>query len=67
MQSFDFSVEKKREDIVRDLENVSLTGERVNLHYVKRYLKVPWRGNTKYFIREVERTDKKPGGEPPEE
>jgi hypothetical protein len=60
MQSFDFSVEKDNETIIRELENVSLTGERVNLHYVKRYLKIPWRGNTKYFIREVERLDKKP-------
>jgi hypothetical protein len=60
MQSFDFSVEKDQQDIVRELEKVSLTGERVNLHYIKRYLKVPWRGNTKYFIREVERIGKKP-------
>jgi hypothetical protein len=60
VQSFDFSVEKDKENIVRDLENVSLTGERVNLHYIKRYLKVPWRGNTRYFIREVERIGERP-------
>lgn len=65
MQSFDFSVEKDREDIVKDLEDVSLTGERVNLHYVKRYLKAPWRGNTRYFIRNVERMDKEPFEKPP--
>ena len=65
MQSFDFSVEKSRKDVVRELEKVSLTGERVNLHYIKRYVKIPWRGNTKYFIQDVERID--PGQTPASE
>jgi hypothetical protein len=55
-ETFDFSVENNKMDVVRELEAVSLSGERVNLHYIKRYMSFPWRGKTKYFIREVERT-----------
>lgn len=60
MQSFDFSIEKSRKDVIKDLEQASLTGERVNLHYIKRYIKIPWRGNTKYFIEEVETLERSP-------
>lgn len=55
IEMFDFSVEKKRTDVVRELEAMALTGDRVNLHYIKRYMRFPWRGETKYFITEVER------------
>lgn len=54
-ETFDFSVEKSKPEVIRELEAVALTGERVNLHYVKRYMKFPWRGDTKYFIIDVER------------
>ncbi|HEX5171313.1 MAG TPA: hypothetical protein VFW11_19185 [Cyclobacteriaceae bacterium] len=55
MEAFDFSVENSEEKVLEDLEEVALTGERVNLHYIKRYIIFPWRGDTKYFIVEVER------------
>jgi hypothetical protein len=55
MESFDFSVEPSNDQVIRDLEAVALSGERVNLHYVKRYAIFPWRGDTKYFITRVER------------
>jgi hypothetical protein len=55
MESFDFSVESDEDQILKDLEAVALSGERVNLHYVKRYATFPWRGDTKYFITKVER------------
>lgn len=55
VETFEFSVERSRPQIVEALENVALSGERVNLHYIKRYISYPWRGGTKYFIREVER------------
>jgi hypothetical protein len=55
MESFDFSVEPSNDQVIKDLEAVALTGERVNLHYVKRYATFPWRGDTKYFITRVER------------
>jgi hypothetical protein len=59
-ETFDFSVEKGRPEVVRELEAVALSGERVNLHYVKRYVRFPWRGETKYFITQVERVGERP-------
>ncbi len=60
MESFDFSVEGDEEQILKDLQAVALTGERVNLHYIKRYAAFPWRGDTKYFITKVERVGNVP-------
>ena len=54
-ESFDFSVETENEKVVKDLEQVALSGERVNLKFEKHYIIVPWRGDTKYFVVEVER------------
>jgi uncharacterized protein YwgA len=54
-ESFEFSVEGDREDIIKILEEASLSGERVSLKYIERLVKFPWRGETKYFITEVER------------
>ncbi|MCZ2392784.1 MAG: hypothetical protein LC105_02875 [Chitinophagales bacterium] len=53
---FDFSVEKSNVKAISDLQRVSLTGERVNLHYIKRYAKFFWRGESLYFIEKVERS-----------
>lgn len=50
----DFSVEKSQEQVLKDLEAVALKGERVNLHFVRRYMRFPWRGDTKYFVTKVE-------------
>lgn len=57
-ESFDFSVESSNTEVISALEQVALSGERVNLHYVKRYWIFPWRGDTKYFITKVERVGK---------
>lgn len=54
-ESFDFSVAKNEKEVIKQLEEVALTGERINLHFVKRYMAFPWRGNTKYFAVKVER------------
>ncbi|TSA30248.1 MAG: 6-phosphogluconate dehydrogenase [Bacteroidetes bacterium] len=54
-ETFDFSVERGNDSIVRLLESVALSGERVNLRYIKRYMVFPWRGKTMYFVRGVER------------
>lgn len=59
MESFNFSVEGSEEQTLQDLQAVALTGERVNLHYIKRYAIFPWRGDTKYFAVRVERLEKK--------
>jgi hypothetical protein len=54
-ESFNFSVEKDETEVIKQLQEVSLSGERVNLHFKKRYTTFPWRGETKYFVTKVER------------
>jgi hypothetical protein len=57
-ESFDFSVEKQETEIIKSLEEVALSGERVNLEFKKRYVAFPWRGDTKYFVTKVDRSAK---------
>ena len=54
-ESFDFSVEKSEKDVIQQLQEVALSGERVNLYFIKRYGAFPWRGDTRYFVTKVER------------
>ena len=54
-ETFDFSVETGETEVIQQLSEVALSGERVNLHFKKRYMRFPWRGETKYFIVKVER------------
>lgn len=54
-ETFDFSVEGSEAGVLKQLEEVALTGERVNLKFKKRYLSFFWRGDTKTFVTEVER------------
>ncbi|MCI0751270.1 MAG: hypothetical protein L0Y35_05495 [Flammeovirgaceae bacterium] len=56
-ETFEFSVEGSETEVINMLEQASLTGERVSLHYVERYITIPWRGDTKYFITKVERVN----------
>src|SRR5688572_5541015 len=53
----DFSVESSEEQVLKTLQEVSLTGERVNLKFKRRFMKFFWRGETKYFVVEVERAN----------
>lgn len=55
---FEFSIKSDAEEVIHQLEEVSLSGERVNLHYVERYRALPWRGSTRYFVTKVVRTNK---------
>ncbi|MBX2914270.1 MAG: hypothetical protein KF856_03245 [Cyclobacteriaceae bacterium] len=55
-ETFDFSIEGDQTEVIEQLQEVALSGERVNLHFVKRYVAFPWRGDTKYFVEKVERT-----------
>jgi hypothetical protein len=57
-ETFDFSVESSEDSVIKALEQVSLSGERVNLHFIKRYKIFFWRGDTKYFVTNVERVEK---------
>jgi hypothetical protein len=54
-ESFDFSVEGNQTEVIKELEQVALSGERVNLKFVRRFATFPWRGDTKYFVEGVER------------
>ncbi len=54
-ENFDFSVERNQINVINELREVSLSGERVNLHFTKRYAIFPWRGDTRYYITKVER------------
>jgi hypothetical protein len=54
-ESFDFSVEKSETELIKELQTVALSGERINLYFKKRYARFPWRGETKYFATRVER------------
>lgn len=57
-ETFDFSVESDQTEVIQQLSDVALSGERVNLTFVKRYMRFPWRGETKYFVTRVERAEK---------
>ena len=54
-ETFDFSVEKSEQEVIKNLQQVALSGERVNLYFRKRYIAFPWRGDTNYFVTKVER------------
>lgn len=58
-ESFDFSVAPDQQAVIKDLEAVSLSGERVSLYYEERFAAFPWRGDTRYFIVRVERQKEK--------
>jgi len=52
---FEFSVPRDREDVIKTLKEVSLTGERVSLDYEEKYFVYWWLGETKYLVTKVER------------
>ncbi len=54
-ETFDFSVEGHETAVITELQQVSLSGERVNLYFKKRYMRFPWRGDTNTFVTKVER------------
>jgi hypothetical protein len=54
-ETFDFSVGASETGLLKQLEEVALTGERVNLKFEKKYMTFPWRGDTKYLVVGVER------------
>lgn len=56
-ESFDFSIEQNQQELIKKLQEVALSGERVNLHYVKRHARFFWRGDTKYFATGVDRLE----------
>ncbi len=51
-QYFDFSV--KDDAVAAKITDAVKTGQRVTLHYEEKILKMPWNGETKYYITDVE-------------
>lgn len=54
-ETFNFSVPRGDDETIKKLEEVILSGERVSLHFKERYLKLFWKGETRYFVDSVER------------
>lgn len=54
---WNFSVKRNKEDVLKQLEDVQLSGERVKLYYKEKYYKFPWIGDTKYYVFKVERVN----------
>lgn len=42
------------DQVVRDLSDAELSGQRVKLHYNEKFYKLFFRGDTKYFVNKVE-------------
>ncbi len=53
-QAFMFLV--KDPAVIKDLDAVSISGERVNLRYEEKYLQLSFLWETKYFVTAVERS-----------
>ncbi|MBO0950541.1 hypothetical protein [Fibrella forsythiae] len=58
-QFFDFSV--KDETIAKQITDAVKSGQRVTLHYEEKILRLPWNGDTKYYITAVETVGPAPG------
>lgn len=51
-QFFDFSV--KDDLVAKQITDAVKSGQRVTLHYEEKILRLPWNGDTKYYITTVE-------------
>lgn len=54
---WEFSVDSDKEDVLRILDKVALSKERVKLYYEEKFIKFFWNGETKYMITKVERIE----------
>jgi len=52
--TWQFSIAKGDEQVRVNIEEAIERGKRVKLNYKEKYVKFPWRGDTKYFVHEVE-------------
>jgi len=55
---FEFSINSSDTDLIKKLEEVQLSGERVNLGFEQKYMFFPWQGETKYFATSVQASEK---------
>lgn len=56
-QQFNFSVESKDKEVLEKLKEFQ--GSPVKLTYIQRYGTFPWMGDTKYYVKEVKKINKK--------
>jgi hypothetical protein len=49
-----FSVSGKNKDAITKLEEAIVTGSRVSLTFEEKFFRLPWNGDTKYFVTDVE-------------
>jgi hypothetical protein len=56
---WDFSVDGSEKEVLKALEAASLSGGRLKLHYKEKFVQFDFRGDTKYFIYQVETPDGK--------
>ena len=49
-----FSVSAKNKDAITKLEEAIKNGQRVSLTYEEQFFTLPWNGDTKYFVTNVE-------------
>ena len=52
--SWEFSVAKSDDEIRQQIEHAIDNGKRVKLFYKEKYMRLFWRGDTKYFVYKVE-------------
>jgi len=53
-ETFTFSIDGSDQELIDNLNAAALSGERINLHYIERYVGIPWRGDTRVFAVELE-------------
>lgn len=49
-ETFEFSIDGSNQELLDILHKAQLSGHRVSLKYTEKYMKFPWRGNTKYMV-----------------
>jgi hypothetical protein len=54
---WDFSVGGKNKEAIANLEEAIKTGRRVSLTYEEKFFKLPWNGDTEFFVTKVELLD----------
>lgn len=49
-----FSVQDKDQEAIKIMQDAMLNGHRIKLYYKEKYFKLPWNGDTKYFVYKAE-------------
>lgn len=57
---YEFSIDGSNEELLKQLHDVQLSGVRVNIFFDQKYIAVPWRGETKFFVTKIESSGEVP-------